>query len=254
MIQPYVGRRVLEVGSGTGVITRYLATRERVVATAIDTDYLDLLQLHNPPLDVVTAPAVREALAGLVKSGKIRAWGVSAKGPDEALQALRACEIAVVQANFNMMDVRVLGSGLLAEVERLGVGFVGRTPLCFGFLSGDRPCQRPGRRSPCPLAARPARELGRWRGRPDGGDIRVARRGGSSGCAALLPVVPGGIDHHSGHHAAAGGRPERRGEPLGATAATSRRGGPGDPSKSTVLRLGLIRVVTKSRRSPLLNR
>ena len=112
-----------------------VASTERSLAR-LGTDYLDLLQLHNPPLDVVTAPAVREALAGLVKSGKIRAWGVSAKGPDEALQALRACEIAVVQANFNMMDVRVLSSGLLAEVERLGIGFIARTPLCFGFLSG----------------------------------------------------------------------------------------------------------------------
>jgi aryl-alcohol dehydrogenase-like predicted oxidoreductase len=112
-----------------------VASTERSLAR-LGTDYLDLLQIHNPPLDVVTAPAVREALAGLVKSGKIRAWGVSAKGPDEALQVLRACEIAVVQANFNMMDVRVLSSGLLAEVERLGVGFIARTPLCFGFLSG----------------------------------------------------------------------------------------------------------------------
>jgi aryl-alcohol dehydrogenase-like predicted oxidoreductase len=112
-----------------------VASTERSLAR-LGTDYLDLLQLHNPPLDVVTAPAVREALAGLVKSGKIRAWGVSAKGPEEAMQALRACEIAVVQANFNMMDVRVLSSGLLAEVERLGIGFIARTPLCFGFLSG----------------------------------------------------------------------------------------------------------------------
>lgn len=112
-----------------------VASTERSLAR-LGTDYLDLLQLHNPPLDVVTAPAVREALAGLVASGKIRAWGVSAKGPDEALQALRACEIAVIQANFNMMDVRVLTSGLLAEVERLGIGFIARTPLCFGFLSG----------------------------------------------------------------------------------------------------------------------
>lgn len=112
-----------------------VASTERSLAR-LGTDYLDLLQLHNPPLDVVAAPAVRETLARLVESGKIRAWGVSAKGPDEAMQALRACEIAVIQANFNMMDVRVVSSGLLAEVERLGVGFIARTPLCFGFLSG----------------------------------------------------------------------------------------------------------------------
>src|ERR1044072_8090395 len=80
-----------------------VASTERSLAR-LGTDYIDLLPLHNPPLDLVPAP--------------------------------RACEIAVVQANFNMMDVRVLTGGLLAEVERLGVGFIGRTPLCFGFLSG----------------------------------------------------------------------------------------------------------------------
>lgn len=112
-----------------------VASTERSLAR-LGTDYLDLLQLHNPPLDVVTAPDVLAALAGLVQAGKIRAWGVSAKGPDEALQALRACEVAVIQTNFNMMDVRVVSSGLLSEVERLGIGFIARTPLCFGFLSG----------------------------------------------------------------------------------------------------------------------
>lgn len=112
-----------------------VASAERSLAR-LGTDYLDLLQLHNPPLDVVASPCVREALAGLVRDGKIRAWGVSAKGPDEALHALAACDIAVIQANFNMMDVRVLTSGLLAEVERRGIGFIARTPLCFGFLSG----------------------------------------------------------------------------------------------------------------------
>jgi len=112
-----------------------VASTERSLAR-LGSDYVDVLLLHNPPLEAVTAPPVREALAGLVRGGKIRAWGVSAKGPDEALQALRACEIAVIQANFNMMDVRVVSSGLLAEVERLGCGFIARTPLCFGFLSG----------------------------------------------------------------------------------------------------------------------
>src|SRR6267142_5522070 len=102
----------------------------------LGTDYLDLLQLHNPPFEMLTALDVREALSGLVTSGKIRAWGISSKGPNEAMEALRACDAAVIQANFNMMDVRALTSGLLAEVSRVGVGFIARTPLCFGFLSG----------------------------------------------------------------------------------------------------------------------
>ena len=100
------------------------------------TDYLDLLLLHNPPLDVLLAVDVQEALARLVASGKIRAWGASCKGPADALEALRACDAPVVQANFNMMDVRAVTSGLFEEVSRRNAGFIARTPLCFGFLSG----------------------------------------------------------------------------------------------------------------------
>jgi aryl-alcohol dehydrogenase-like predicted oxidoreductase len=99
-------------------------------------DYVDLLQLHNPPAEALRCGALREALGRLQASGKIRAWGVSAKSPAEAIEALVEFGAPVVQANFNMMDVRVIESGLLQQVERRGAGFIGRTPLCFGFLTG----------------------------------------------------------------------------------------------------------------------
>jgi aryl-alcohol dehydrogenase-like predicted oxidoreductase len=102
----------------------------------LDSDYIDLLQLHNAPTAVLQAGDVQEAMARLLASGKIRAWGASAKSPAEALDALRLADVAVVQANFNMMDVRVLSDGLLEEVARRPAGFIGRTPLCFGFLAG----------------------------------------------------------------------------------------------------------------------
>jgi glycosyltransferase involved in cell wall biosynthesis len=44
LIRPYVGRRVLEVGSGTGAMTRHLASREYVVATDLDQQYVELLR------------------------------------------------------------------------------------------------------------------------------------------------------------------------------------------------------------------
>jgi glycosyltransferase involved in cell wall biosynthesis len=44
LMRPFVGRRVLEIGSGTGAITRYLATREKVVATDLDLEYVELLR------------------------------------------------------------------------------------------------------------------------------------------------------------------------------------------------------------------
>ena len=44
LMQPFVGRRVLEVGAGTGLLTRYLSTRERVLATELDPEYVELLR------------------------------------------------------------------------------------------------------------------------------------------------------------------------------------------------------------------
>jgi len=44
LMQPFIGRRVLEVGSGTGLLTRYLSQRERVLATDLDREYVELLR------------------------------------------------------------------------------------------------------------------------------------------------------------------------------------------------------------------
>jgi aryl-alcohol dehydrogenase-like predicted oxidoreductase len=99
------------------------------------TDYIDLFQLHNAPLAVLRADDLREALSRLEKAGKIRAWGVSAKSPADAAEAL-AIAAPVIQVNFNMMDVRALGSGLFDEAGHRQAGLIARTPLCFGFLSG----------------------------------------------------------------------------------------------------------------------
>jgi len=112
-----------------------VASTEKSLAR-LRSDYVDLLQLHNPTSEVLGDERLREALARLKAAGKIRAWGVSAKSPTEALEALTKFDAPVVQANFNMMDVRVIDSGLLAEAAKRGVGVIGRTPLCFGFLSG----------------------------------------------------------------------------------------------------------------------
>jgi len=99
-------------------------------------DYIDLLLLHNPPIDGLHADDLREALERLGSRGKIRSWGASTRSPADALQALAAGDVPVIEANFNMMDVRAVSGGLFDEIMRRDVGFIARTPLCFGFLTG----------------------------------------------------------------------------------------------------------------------
>lgn len=98
---------------------------------------VDLLQLHNPPLDLLHAqPEILATLEALKLEGKIAAWGLSLKTPAEALAAIDAFAPACVQANFNLADQRALETGLLDCALAADVGVIARTPLAFGFLSG----------------------------------------------------------------------------------------------------------------------
>ncbi|MCW9035103.1 MAG: aldo/keto reductase [Rhodospirillales bacterium] len=104
----------------------------------LQTEYIDLLQLHNPPIDdLETHPEIVENLENLKKHGKMREWGFSIKNPMDGLKILERYNPASLQVNFNMLDDRALSCGLLEKAREKGVGIISRTPLCFGFLSGD---------------------------------------------------------------------------------------------------------------------
>ncbi len=99
-------------------------------------DYVDILQLHNPDPATISREDVIAALERLVRQGKTRAWGLSMRSPQDALAALQGARPAVLQVNLNMMDVRAVECGLLDAASERGIGIIARTPLCFGFLSG----------------------------------------------------------------------------------------------------------------------
>jgi aryl-alcohol dehydrogenase-like predicted oxidoreductase len=103
----------------------------------LNTDYIDLLQLHNPSAEWLDDnPETLEVLARLQKMGKIRAVGVSVKGPSEAFALLDLYPFQAVQANFNMLDIRVIECGLMKKLIEVDAGLIARTPMSFGFLSG----------------------------------------------------------------------------------------------------------------------
>jgi aryl-alcohol dehydrogenase-like predicted oxidoreductase len=102
----------------------------------LGTDYIDLYQLHSPPLDLPNWDEIVDTLRRLREAGKIRAFGLSARSPADALAAVARFGFDVVQVNFNLIDQRALDIGLLARCHTDNVGVIARTPLCFGYLSG----------------------------------------------------------------------------------------------------------------------
>jgi aryl-alcohol dehydrogenase-like predicted oxidoreductase len=108
----------------------------RASLSRLRTDHVDLYQLHSPPLDVPNWPEVLDVLARLRAAGSIRAIGLSARHPREALGWMDRFAFDAIQVNFNLIDHRAIESGLLRRCRREGVAVIARTPLCFGFLAG----------------------------------------------------------------------------------------------------------------------
>jgi aryl-alcohol dehydrogenase-like predicted oxidoreductase len=101
----------------------------------LETDALDLLQLHCPPTDVYYRPEVFEALDGLVAAGKLRYYGVSVERVEEALKAIEYPGVQSVQIIYNMFRQRPADL-FFAEAQRKRVGILARLPLSSGMLAG----------------------------------------------------------------------------------------------------------------------
>lgn len=101
----------------------------------LDTDAIDLLQLHCPPNDVYYRPEVFGVLDDLVAAGKLRHYGVSVKSPEEGLKAMDYPNVQSVQIIFNMFRQRP-AELFVAEAQRRRVGILARVPLASGLLTG----------------------------------------------------------------------------------------------------------------------
>jgi aryl-alcohol dehydrogenase-like predicted oxidoreductase len=101
----------------------------------LNTDALDLLQLHCPPVEVYYRPEVFGILDDLVKAGKIRNYGVSVEKVEEALKAIEFPNVQTVQIIFNMFRLRP-AELLFEQVLKRKVGILARVPLASGMLTG----------------------------------------------------------------------------------------------------------------------
>jgi aryl-alcohol dehydrogenase-like predicted oxidoreductase len=101
----------------------------------LETEALDLLQLHCPPTAVYYTPEVFGILDDLVTAGKLRYYGVSVEKVEEALKAIEYPNVQSLQIIFNMFRQRP-AELLFAQVKKRGVGILARVPLASGMLTG----------------------------------------------------------------------------------------------------------------------
>ena len=123
----------------------------------LQTEVIDLYQIHWPerhvpafgalyynPAQERSATPIHEqlqALAGLVKAGKVRAIGLSNETPYGVHEFVRLAEqhglprVASVQNPYCLVN-RTVENGLDESMHRLGVSLLAYSPLGFGLLTG----------------------------------------------------------------------------------------------------------------------
>ena len=102
----------------------------------LGTDYIDLYYLHTPDPNTAIEETV-EALAKLVKQGKIKYIGLSNVDAETIKRAHKIHPITAIQSEYSLFESQVKETGVLETVKELGIGFVAYSPLGRGFLTGD---------------------------------------------------------------------------------------------------------------------
>lgn len=106
----------------------------------LQTDHIDLYQLHNPRMDVIERDDLFQALERFKRQGKIGAYGV-ALGPAIAQRQAEEGKAAIakqrgsIQIIYNLLE-RMLGEALFPLGRENGARFLVRVPHASGLLDG----------------------------------------------------------------------------------------------------------------------
>jgi aryl-alcohol dehydrogenase-like predicted oxidoreductase len=103
----------------------------------LQTDYVDILLLHNPPRELMdgnVAPDIYEELEKLKSEGKIREYGISLDWREEVEVAVNTTKSKALEVFFNALYQEPLPAFQMAQDN--GVGLIVKVPLDSGWLSG----------------------------------------------------------------------------------------------------------------------
>jgi aryl-alcohol dehydrogenase-like predicted oxidoreductase len=152
LVGRFLGRRRREVliatkfgnempGQGRGARPEYVRRALDASLKRLNTDYVDLYQQHVPDPDVPIEETLG-ALNEMVNAGKVREIGcsnfsVSQLSESEKTSAAHpgAAHFVSVQNEYSLLQ-RQPEEGVLAECDRLGLGFLPFFPLASGLLTG----------------------------------------------------------------------------------------------------------------------
>jgi aryl-alcohol dehydrogenase-like predicted oxidoreductase len=112
----------------------YLVRALEASLRRLRTDYVDILQLHSPPLEVVERGEWQSTLEDLKRAGKIRYYGIACDSLESGLAALRYPGVSSLQFTFSVLE-QGAQKELLPSAQARGVGSIARECLGNGLLA-----------------------------------------------------------------------------------------------------------------------
>ena len=140
LIGTKVGIRMGDGPNNAGASRQHIVEGVEASLRALDTDYIDLYQIHRPD-PVTPIEETLRALDDLVRAGKVRYIGCSNYAAWELCEAIwtsrsqHLTPYVSVQPEYSML-VRDAEDELLPLCERYNVGILPYFPLAGGFLTG----------------------------------------------------------------------------------------------------------------------
>ena len=101
----------------------------------LQTDHVDLYQLHNPPSHLIKNPRLFQFLDDLKKSKKIHHYGISIHDPAEGILAMKSGRPSTIQVVYNILRQEAKNE-LFGLAKANKVAIIAREPLANGFLTG----------------------------------------------------------------------------------------------------------------------
>jgi aryl-alcohol dehydrogenase-like predicted oxidoreductase len=127
MVGPNRGKRIFEPDYISRVMDESLRR--------LQTDYIDLYQLHNPTVEVIERGAVWEVLERAKKAGKIRHYGVSINSTEEGTAAVKDGRAETIQVEYNLL-AQEPAETFFPAAQQANIGVIARVPLKRGILTG----------------------------------------------------------------------------------------------------------------------
>lgn len=133
------GFEIGDNGQATGVFNSSKSYVKKAVERSLKnlgTDYIDLYYQHRLDTNTPIEETV-EAMAELVKEGKVKYIGLSEVGSETIRKAHQVHPLTAVQSEYSLFERQIEELGILDTLKELGISLIAYSPVGRGFLNGE---------------------------------------------------------------------------------------------------------------------